>query len=552
MGSIAVSSGTAANPGVRFKEETNSGFYRPESGVIGTSILGNRVEESSGTTKTFYKHSGDTASFEVALKKSRGTASSPANVANNDILGTISFSGYYGGSYYPGASIKAEVDGAPGSSDMPGRLIFSTTADGEATVTERMRISNGGYTSFTKSATGTQDIVTLENLNTAGSANPALLFKKYDGSNNLYGRLYLTQDSGSWSTIRFTIQSNNSSGVLQDTLNLKNNCVGIRTTSTLYGALQVSDTGIYVSSSNTNCLQTAAGTNSAAAMYLNYYGYQDGNTQYRNLVIADGKGATVAYFWASPKRFGVDVEESSLYGKIQVGTNGVYISSTSNNSINVAANTNAAATLYFNNTGYQDGTSQFRDFAIMDGKNAYLAYFDATNKRLGINTSSSLYGALQVGSDGIYISSSVNYSMGSGANTNSAYDFWINYHGYQDSNTQYRDFLVGNGKEGVIFRMYGSSGNCWIFNDCSATSFTDRTPGFDLETSLKIVKNIVCKDGKIDHESLSSEIRRKNKVKDKNGNEIEEEGRDLSGLVSALQMALKNALERIEVLEAKG
>ena len=36
----------------------------------------------------------------------------------------------------------AEVDGTPGSNDMPGRLIFSTTADGSDSVTEAMRIDS--------------------------------------------------------------------------------------------------------------------------------------------------------------------------------------------------------------------------------------------------------------------------------------------------------------------------------------------------------------------------------------------------------------------------
>jgi hypothetical protein len=42
------------------------------------------------------------------------------------------------------ALIKAEVDGTPGANDMPGRLVFSTTADGASSPTERFRINNAG------------------------------------------------------------------------------------------------------------------------------------------------------------------------------------------------------------------------------------------------------------------------------------------------------------------------------------------------------------------------------------------------------------------------
>jgi hypothetical protein len=43
-----------------------------------------------------------------------------------------------------GASITCQVDGTPGSDDMPGRLVFSTTADGASSPTERMRITSTG------------------------------------------------------------------------------------------------------------------------------------------------------------------------------------------------------------------------------------------------------------------------------------------------------------------------------------------------------------------------------------------------------------------------
>jgi hypothetical protein len=41
--------------------------------------------------------------------------------------------------------IECRVDGTPGTNDMPGRLVFSTTADGSASPTERVRVTSGGY-----------------------------------------------------------------------------------------------------------------------------------------------------------------------------------------------------------------------------------------------------------------------------------------------------------------------------------------------------------------------------------------------------------------------
>lgn len=63
---------------------------------------------------------------------------------SGDELGKIEYYGADGASYIQGASITASVDSTPGTNDMPGRLVFSTTADGASSPTERMRIDNAG------------------------------------------------------------------------------------------------------------------------------------------------------------------------------------------------------------------------------------------------------------------------------------------------------------------------------------------------------------------------------------------------------------------------
>ena len=83
----------------------------------------------------------------LALGASRSTTvGTPGTVvSNNDILGDIRFAGDDGTDINSiAAAIRGEVDGAPGSNDMPGRLIFATTADGAASATERLRITSGG------------------------------------------------------------------------------------------------------------------------------------------------------------------------------------------------------------------------------------------------------------------------------------------------------------------------------------------------------------------------------------------------------------------------
>ena len=83
---------------------------------------------------------------QLLFGKSRGGAVGTLGiVAADDILGQIVFSGDDGVDLVTaGAQIVAYVDGTPGANDMPGRLVFSTTADGASSPTERMRINSTG------------------------------------------------------------------------------------------------------------------------------------------------------------------------------------------------------------------------------------------------------------------------------------------------------------------------------------------------------------------------------------------------------------------------
>jgi hypothetical protein len=79
------------------------------------------------------------------LGKSRGTSvGSNTVVPQNERIGQIVFAGNDGTRFLPAARIEALVDGTPGANDMPGRLVFSTTADGSNDPTERMRIDSTG------------------------------------------------------------------------------------------------------------------------------------------------------------------------------------------------------------------------------------------------------------------------------------------------------------------------------------------------------------------------------------------------------------------------
>jgi hypothetical protein len=92
------------------------------------------------------RKSNDTAGVtsNLSFARSRGTAASPTAVSSGDNLGNLVSYGFDGTNYIIAAQITTAVDTTPGTNDMPGRIVFSTTADGAASVTERMRIDSSG------------------------------------------------------------------------------------------------------------------------------------------------------------------------------------------------------------------------------------------------------------------------------------------------------------------------------------------------------------------------------------------------------------------------
>ena len=104
--------------------------------------LGTAAGLSSNLNARF---SNDTAAGATYFAKSRSANRGEHTIVNaGDQLGHVTFGGSDGAKIVEAARISALVDGAPGTDDMPGRITFSTTSDGGASVTERMRITSDG------------------------------------------------------------------------------------------------------------------------------------------------------------------------------------------------------------------------------------------------------------------------------------------------------------------------------------------------------------------------------------------------------------------------
>jgi hypothetical protein len=127
----------------------------------GTLILGSTSSSAVGSVTSIAQinHIGATTSgISINNWGSAGANSprltfgrSPSNtvgtqtaVVSGSNLMEIQAYGSDGTGFVQAASISSAVDGTPGTNDMPGRLVFSTTADGASSPTERMRINSAG------------------------------------------------------------------------------------------------------------------------------------------------------------------------------------------------------------------------------------------------------------------------------------------------------------------------------------------------------------------------------------------------------------------------
>jgi hypothetical protein len=158
-----------------------SSAYTTSTGVTPQNQLAGL--SNNACSSIIYNFQNDATTSNLTFAKSRGgSLGSQGLIADSDAIGNILFEASDGTQLRRAALISAAVDGTPGASDMPGRLVFSTTADGFPSPTERVRISsngqldtysNSGSAAFvrTSAAAGTTQNIFVGNYGATSTAN---------------------------------------------------------------------------------------------------------------------------------------------------------------------------------------------------------------------------------------------------------------------------------------------------------------------------------------------------------------------------------------------
>lgn len=118
----------------------------PKVQAVGTDLTASVV---SG------RFSADASAPRLAMVKSRNaTIGSHTVVQSGDTIGELLAQGSDGTGFIDAAAITFQSDGTPGTNDMPGRMVFRTTADGASTLTERARLDSSGFFNVTAGSFG--------------------------------------------------------------------------------------------------------------------------------------------------------------------------------------------------------------------------------------------------------------------------------------------------------------------------------------------------------------------------------------------------------------
>jgi hypothetical protein len=208
----------------------SSPFVVNASGQVGIGVLGTSIPGafalyavSDGTTNTTIGHlrSGDsTGGPTYDFRKSRGTFAAPTSALSGDTVGNINFRAHDGTGFISAAQISVLVDGTSGTNDMPGRLTFSTTADGASAVTERMRIDSTGAVGIGTTTLGASYGLRVSKTLTADTGGN--IFSSVSGSSGTPTNLYSirsTINTVTNSGTPYTIAAAYAYAALQGTLN---------------------------------------------------------------------------------------------------------------------------------------------------------------------------------------------------------------------------------------------------------------------------------------------------------------------------------------------
>ena len=158
---------------IRFFTGTTTATQRAAIDSSGRLLVGTSSDASGGNANALLQCVASGPGTFVVGRSDGSTTS-------GDTLGNIFFRSYAGSVWETAASIQCVADATQGSGDKPSRLVFSTTADGASSPTERMTIDSAGLVVTKGSSTEGDEIFQAQ----GGGTGALRVFKVNSLGNN--------------------------------------------------------------------------------------------------------------------------------------------------------------------------------------------------------------------------------------------------------------------------------------------------------------------------------------------------------------------------------
>ena len=202
---LSIGAGSTSAPSLSPSGDSNTGIFFPSADTIafgeggaevaridssgrllvGTNTAVTTIQRISSSDTPAFQYQGEHLSIRRTDDQPYFSLVKGNTVVNDAGTGRINFQGYDGSNHLSTASIYSAVDGAPGTGDMPGRLVFATTSDSGTSPTERMRIGSNGN-------------VTLNGGNLVLSNGAGIDFSATSDAGGMTSELLDDYEEGSW------------------------------------------------------------------------------------------------------------------------------------------------------------------------------------------------------------------------------------------------------------------------------------------------------------------------------------------------------------------
>ena len=166
--------------------------------VTGNVVIGGYFaatnEVSGARMLDLIQHTTDTTGVTLALKKGRGTLTSPTVVVANDIIGSVTAQGYDGAAFQTSSRIVQRASGTVASGIVPGSIeLYTTNNSGSSSL--RVTVDHTGLVETTGAVTVGGNLTTNSFVrfdNTTYTTGSYVLFRQYhnnaDASNVTFAR----------------------------------------------------------------------------------------------------------------------------------------------------------------------------------------------------------------------------------------------------------------------------------------------------------------------------------------------------------------------------